>query len=123
MSSADWQERTMSRPDIASGLILREIVLYRQGSRRIQENPEWHRPPTTDLALESAAGEEPAVRWLRTVTYGMILLWVVLVALAQFVRAGGPKYVAGSSYFNPGLAGQPVTWANGAVRYYADREI
>ena len=46
-----------------------------------------------DLALEPPA-EEPAGRWLRTVTYGIILLWVVRVTLAQFARAGGPKYVA-----------------------------
>ena len=27
--------------------------------------------------------------------------------------AGGPKYVAGVSYFNPAVAGQPVHWAAG----------
>ncbi|MGB9409573.1 MAG: hypothetical protein WCA89_18710, partial [Terracidiphilus sp.] len=35
--------------------------------------------------------------------------------------AGGPKYVAGTSYFNPGVAGQPVHWANGQVNYYVDQ--
>jgi len=48
---------------------------------------------------------------------------VVLVALlaAQPAVAGGPKYVAGTSFFNPGVAGQPVHWANGQVDYYVDQ--
>jgi hypothetical protein len=36
-------------------------------------------------------------------------------------QAGGPKYVAGVSYFNPGLAGTPLTWSKGAVTYYTDQ--
>jgi hypothetical protein len=35
--------------------------------------------------------------------------------------AGGPKYVAGVSYFNPGVTGQPLHWANGQVNYYVDQ--
>jgi hypothetical protein len=35
--------------------------------------------------------------------------------------AGGPKYVAGVSYFNPSVLGQPVHWANGKVGYYVDQ--
>jgi hypothetical protein len=120
MSAADQQRRTTGS-DFSTSLVLREIVLYRQGSRRIHENPASRHILTRDLALKSPAVEEPAVRWLRTLTYGVILLWVVLVALAQWARAGGPKYVAGSSYFNAGLAGQPVTWAGGVVRYYTDQ--
>lgn len=34
---------------------------------------------------------------------------------------GGPKYVAGTSYFNPAVAGQPVHWARGQVNYYVDQ--
>ncbi len=37
------------------------------------------------------------------------------------VIAGGPKYVAGVSYFNPAVLGQPVHWANGKVNYYVDQ--
>jgi hypothetical protein len=46
-----------------------------------------------------------------------ILLLLVLIEVA---RAGGPQYVAGVSYFNPGLAGQPITWPSGAITYYTD---
>jgi hypothetical protein len=35
--------------------------------------------------------------------------------------AAGPKYVAGVSYFNPGTAGTPLTWAQGQVNYYTDQ--
>jgi hypothetical protein len=36
-------------------------------------------------------------------------------------HAGGPKYVAGVSYFNPANLGQPVTWAGGQLHYYVDQ--
>ena len=35
--------------------------------------------------------------------------------------AGGPKYVAGVSFFNPGVVGKPVQWAGGQVNYYVDQ--
>lgn len=35
--------------------------------------------------------------------------------------AGGPKYVAGSTYFNQGLMGQPIHWKNGQLNYYVDQ--
>jgi hypothetical protein len=38
-----------------------------------------------------------------------------------FAVAGGPKYVAGVSYFNPGVIGQPIHWANGQLHYYVDQ--
>jgi IPT/TIG domain len=37
------------------------------------------------------------------------------------VHAGGPKYVAGPTYFNPAVLGQPVHWANGELTYYVDQ--
>ena len=36
-------------------------------------------------------------------------------------RAGGPKYVAGASYFNPAVLGQPIHWPSGQVNYYVDQ--
>jgi hypothetical protein len=51
----------------------------------------------------------------------IVLAVLLLLALVELARAGGPEYVAGISYFNPGLAGQPVTWANGAINYYTDQ--
>jgi hypothetical protein len=39
----------------------------------------------------------------------------------QTAQAGGPKYVAGVKFFNPGVVGLPIRWANGKVNYYVDR--
>ena len=49
---------------------------------------------------------------------GIVLL---LLAVMQTARAGGPRYIAGISYFNQGTAGTPLTWAQGAVNYYTDQ--
>jgi hypothetical protein len=40
---------------------------------------------------------------------------------AEFALAGGPKYVAGSSYFNSSNMGQPITWSLGEINYYTDQ--
>jgi hypothetical protein len=37
------------------------------------------------------------------------------------VFAGGPKYIAGTSFFDPAAVGQPVHWAGGLVNYYVDK--
>ena len=47
------------------------------------------------------------------------LISLALVPAVGF--AGGPKYVAGSSYFIPAVLGQPVHWSNGQVNYYVDQ--
>src|SRR5580700_9913318 len=45
----------------------------------------------------------------------------IVVLFAALARAGGPKYVAGSSYFNASTMGQPLTWSLGQVNYYTDQ--
>jgi hypothetical protein len=45
----------------------------------------------------------------------------IVFFFAMLARAGGPKYVAGSSYFNPSTMGQPLTWSLGQVDYYTDQ--
>jgi len=35
--------------------------------------------------------------------------------------AGGPRLVAGTSYFDPDVKGAPVLWAQGAISYYTDQ--
>ena len=45
---------------------------------------------------------------------------VFLICSAVASRAGGPAFVAGSGY-NPGVEGQPMIWANGAVQYFTDQ--
>ena len=44
-----------------------------------------------------------------------------LAVVLPSARAGGPKYVAGISYFDSGLAGTPLTWSQGAITYYTDQ--
>ena len=45
-------------------------------------------------------------------------VWVIL--LVHAAQGGGPLYVAGVSYFDPAVKGQPLTWAQGNVLYYTD---
>lgn len=44
-----------------------------------------------------------------------------LALLTQAAFAGGPRWVAGSSYFNGSVKGQPVHWKNGTISYYLDQ--
>ncbi|HEY1901416.1 MAG TPA: IPT/TIG domain-containing protein [Terracidiphilus sp.] len=44
-----------------------------------------------------------------------------LVLASAVAHAGGPKYVAGVSFFNPATLGQPVHWLGGQVNYYVDQ--
>lgn len=39
---------------------------------------------------------------------------------ASAAHAGGPRYVAGTSYFPASMTGKPIVWANGQVKYYTD---
>ena len=47
------------------------------------------------------------------------LAFVFLFAL--LARGGGPEYVAGSSYFDSSMMGQPLIWSSGSVSYYTDQ--
>jgi hypothetical protein len=57
---------------------------------------------------------------LRRTAIGLPALLLLLLAPA-LARAGGPKYVAGTSFFNPGVLGTPIHWAGGQVNYYVDQ--
>lgn len=48
-------------------------------------------------------------------------LVTALALLTQAAFAGGPRWVAGSSYFNGSVKGQPVHWKNGTISYYLDQ--
>src|SRR5437762_7427783 len=51
-----------------------------------------------------------------------VALSVVLSVIAlQPALAGGPRYVAGISYFDPATKGTPLTWAQGSISYYTDQ--
>jgi hypothetical protein len=66
------------------------------------------------------AGLEESQTTSARVSNFLVLLSLVLVFALQLAHAGGPRWVAGSNYFNPAVKGQPVVWANGQVSYYTD---
>jgi hypothetical protein len=45
----------------------------------------------------------------------------VILIFALLARAGGPRNVAGSSYFDPTVIGQPLVWPQGLITYYTDQ--
>lgn len=45
----------------------------------------------------------------------------LLLFFAPELLAGGPKYIAGVSYFDAGVRGNPVVWAGGRVTYFVDQ--
>ena len=47
--------------------------------------------------------------------------FLAALLVLQPAHAGGPKYVAGVSYFNPSVLGQPAHWSAGFVNYYVDQ--
>lgn len=65
----------------------------------------------------SAAKLRFAVSRTRAIA-GALLLFS---SAAPPISAGGPKYIAGTSYFNPAVAGQPVRWTGPQVDYYVDQ--
>jgi hypothetical protein len=59
-------------------------------------------------------------------TLRLFLLRLAFAAFIVFVctlllRAGGPKCIAGTSYFNSTTTGQPLTWPGGIITYYTDQ--
>lgn len=44
-----------------------------------------------------------------------------LLLAPAIAAAGGPKYVAGASFFDPSALGQPLHWPGGLVSYYVDQ--
>ncbi|MGB8832474.1 MAG: Ig-like domain-containing protein [Candidatus Sulfotelmatobacter sp.] len=45
----------------------------------------------------------------------------IVLCCARLMHAGGPEYVAGSSYFDSSAMGQPLVWAGGQINYYTDQ--
>src|SRR3954453_14415893 len=46
---------------------------------------------------------------------------VVVLCFAVVSRAGGPRYVAGTSFFDGSTTGRPVAWPQGIITYYTDQ--
>jgi hypothetical protein len=51
----------------------------------------------------------------------VLVAFAFVILLADVAFAGGPEYVAGSSYFTSGTMGQPVVWSQGQIVYYTDQ--
>jgi len=49
------------------------------------------------------------------------LFAVILILTPAIALAGGPKYVAGVTYFNPAVLGHPIHWSGGQLNYYVDQ--
>ena len=45
----------------------------------------------------------------------------IVILFALFARAGGPKCVAGTTYFNSSSSGQPLVWPLGQITYFTDQ--
>lgn len=72
-----------------------------------------------DLNLLYRCTGVPLVKRNR-VRWHAVCLGLALAMVPAGVVAGGPKYVAGVSFFNPAVVGQPVHWRDGTVRYFVD---
>lgn len=44
-----------------------------------------------------------------------------VLASSSVLYAGGPRLVAGSTYFDPAVMGHPIHWAGGQLNYYVDQ--
>ena len=58
---------------------------------------------------------------LRSTAIFLTLIFATLGFFPLGAFAGGPKYVAGTTYFNSGRAGTPLTWSQGLLNYSTDR--
>lgn len=51
----------------------------------------------------------------------LVLAIVIILAFAVLSRAGGPNLIAGTTYFDSSVTGQPLVWPQGAIIYYTDQ--
>jgi hypothetical protein len=57
----------------------------------------------------------------RSLLLRLALAIVIVFVYVLLSRAGGPKCVAGTSYFDPTMTGQPLVWPQGQITYYTDQ--
>lgn len=50
-----------------------------------------------------------------------LTLVLALLLVTRYAHAGGPKYIAGVSYFDHETIGTPLTWSLGQITYYTDQ--
>jgi hypothetical protein len=76
--------------------------------------------PSGGPPMRSRAGLEQSQRTSARTSHLLVPLAVGLLFATQIAHAGGPRWVAGSSYFNSSVKGQPIVWADGQVTYFTD---
>jgi len=69
--------------------------------------------------------EQLAIASRSFAAYRFLLRLLLAAAIILFVnlmsRAGGPKLVAGTVYFDPSTTGQPLIWPQGQITYFTDQ--
>src|SRR5215469_2123130 len=71
--------------------------------------------------LHLPAGERPMAPARTPARTAAKFAALALMLSSTSLFAGGPRLVAGSTYFNPGVMGTPIHWANGKLYYYVDQ--
>jgi len=63
---------------------------------------------------------EPSLSLSERIANRLILVVLLLLLAVRLAHAGGPRWVAGSSYFASSVKGQALVWSGGKVSYYTD---
>ena len=70
---------------------------------------------------ESRPPESWLIRSVRWVLYALAMGIALLIVLPRLSRAGGPRDIAGTVYFESATKETPLTWALGTISYYTDQ--
>lgn len=71
-------------------------------------------------AMSIAKKDKFFIRFVLRIAAAAVIAAIILLA-TEITHAGGPEYVAGSTYFNSPLMGQQIGWSQGRVNYYTDQ--
>jgi hypothetical protein len=58
---------------------------------------------------------------VRSLLLRLAIALAIVLCCALISRAGGPEYVAGTTYFTSAPPGQPLVWAGGQILYFTDQ--
>ena len=92
--------------------------LYKSACQSLILYPVERHPSLAAIWFAPFAGRETGMHQHSLRALGIAL---ILVSICRPLYAGGPAYVAGSSFFDPGVKGTPITWSQGLLNYYTDQ--
>src|ERR1700722_13119585 len=72
-------------------------------------------------AMSHNAAVNAAALVVRRCLLRLALAAAIVFLFALLSRAGGPQYIAGTSYFASTMSGQPLVWPQGGITYYTDQ--